>query len=110
MKAGNGALTPDRSPAPSRDARRIASRAATLVSEDRHVSDRGLTNFNAAHEYEAGRAPDLTSGMRPHRAEPHAISLLPAGSAVAQGIVARMGGDCLAGSSRDGQSPVPALP
>ena len=31
---------------------------------------------------------------------PRAISLLPAGSAVAQGIVARMGGDCPAGSSQ----------
>ena len=54
--------------------------------------------------------PDPTSGTRPQRAEPHAISLLPAGSAVAQGIVARMGGDCAVGSSRDDQSPVPALP
>lgn len=37
-------------------------------------------------------APDPTFGTRPQRAEPHAIGLLPAGSAVAQGIVARMGG------------------
>ena len=54
--------------------------------------------------------PDPTSGTRPQRAEPHAIGLLPAGSAVAQGIVARMGGDYLAGTCQDDQSPVLTLP
>jgi len=71
---------------------------------------RTLTNSNAAHEYEAGHAPNPTSGTRPQRAVPHAINPLPARPAIAQGIVARMGGDCPAGSSRDDQSPVPALP
>lgn len=40
-------------------------------------------------------APDPNSGTRPQRAEPHTICCLLAGPAVAQGIVAQMGGDCL---------------
>lgn len=51
----------------------------------------------------------LPMNTRPQRAEPRAISLFPAGSAVAQGIVARMGEDSPAGSSQDDQNPVPAL-
>ena len=36
-------------------------------------------------------APDPTSGIRPQRAEPHAIGLLPAGSAVAEGSLPEWG-------------------
>lgn len=110
MEAGDGALTRGLEPCPVTGCQPLASRAATLVSEDRHVPDRRLTNFNAAHEYEAGHAPDPTSGTSPQRAEPRAISLLPAGSAVAQGIVARMGGRLPSRLQSDDQSPVPALP
>lgn len=93
MEAGDGALTPDRRPAPSRDARRSPALAATLVSMDRHVSDREPRRHRH-HECEGPPAPDPNPGTRPQRAEPHAISPLPAGPAVAQGIVALMGGDC----------------
>lgn len=98
MKAGDGALTRGQAPCPVTGCPPLASRVATLVSGDRHVSDRGLTKFNAADEYEAGQARHPTSGTRPQRADPYTIGLIPAGSAVAQGIVARMGGDCPAGS------------
>lgn len=110
MKAGDGALTRGLEPCPVTGCQPLASRAAKLVSIDRHVPDRGLTNFKAAHEYEAGQAHRPTAGTRQQRADPHTIGLLPAGPAFAQGIFARMGGDCLAGSSRDDQSPVPVLP
>lgn len=43
-------------------------------------------------------------------AEPFGTFFFPARLAIAQGIVARMGGDCLTGSRRHDQSPVPALP
>ncbi len=49
----------------------------------------------------------LASGQS---AEPFGTYFLPARLAVAQGIFARMGGDCLPGSRRHDQSPVPALP
>ena len=54
MKAGDGALTRGLEPYPVTVCPPLASRAAKLVSIDHHVPDRGLTNFNAAHEYEAG--------------------------------------------------------
>ena len=98
MEAGDGALTPDRRPAPSRDANRSPAVPPTWSQLIVMFQDRGLTNFKAAHEYEAGQAHRPTCGTRQQRADPHTIGLLPAGSAVAQGIVARMGGDCQAGS------------
>ena len=110
MKAGDGALTSDRSPTPSRDAHRspaVPPRWSQLIIMFRTGVARTLM---LPMNTRRAPAPDPTSGTRPQRAEPHAIGLLPAGSAVAQGIVARMGGDCPAGSSRHDQSPVPALP
>lgn len=71
MEAGDGALTRGLEPCPVAGCPPLASRAATLVSGDRHVSDRGLTNSNGAHEYEAGHAPDPTSGKRPRRTSRH---------------------------------------
>ena len=100
MKAGDGALTPDRRLAPSRDANRspaVPPRwSQRIVMFQTGVSRSSKLPMNTRR----APAPDPTSGTRPQRAEPRAISLLPAGSAVAQGIVARMGGDCPAGSSR----------
>lgn len=110
MEAGDGALTRGPEPCPVTGCPPLASRAAALVAIDQRDSDRGPTNFNAAPEYEACQTHDLTSGKRPQRVEPRTIGLLPAGSAVAQRIIARMGGDCPAGSRRHDQSPVPALP
>ena len=110
MKAGDGALTADRRPAPSRDANRspaVPPRwSQRIVMFQTGVSRTSMLPLNTRR----APAPDPTSGTRPQRADPHAISLIPAGPAVAHGIVARMGGDCRAGSSRDDQSPVPALP
>ena len=110
MEAGDGVLTPDRSPAPSRDAHRspaVPPRwSQWIVMFQTGDSRSSMLPMNTRR----APAPDPTSGIRPQRAEPHAISLLPAGPVVAQGIVARMGGDCPAGSRRNDQSPVPALP
>ena len=109
MKAGDGVLTPDRSPAPSRDAHRspaVPPRWSQSSCSRPGSHEPQLPPLNTRW----APAPDRTSGARPQRAVPNAISPLPAGPAIAQGIVARMGGDCPAGSSRDDQSPVPALP
>ena len=100
MKAGDGALTPDRRLAPSRDANRspaVPPRwSQRIVMFQTGVSRISMPPMNTRR----APAPDPTSGTRPQCAEPHAIGILSAGSAVAQGIVARMGGDCPAGSSR----------
>jgi len=109
MEAVDGALTPDRSPAPSRDANRspaVPPRwSQRIVMFQTGVSRISMLPMNT----KGGHAHHPTSGTRPQCAEPYALSLLPAGSAVAQGIFARMGGDCPAGSSRNDLSPVPAL-
>jgi hypothetical protein len=109
MEAVDGALTPDRRPAPSRDANRspaVPPRwSQRIVMFQTGVSRISMLPMNT----KGGHAHHPTSGTRPQCAEPYALSLLPAGSAVAQGIFARMGGDCPAGSSRNDLSPVPAL-
>ena len=100
MEAGDGALTPDRNPAPSRDANRspaVPPRWSQLiVMFQTGVSGIPMLPMNTRR----ASAPDPTSGKSLQRTETHAIRLLPFGPAVAQGIVARMGGDCPAGSSR----------
>jgi hypothetical protein len=111
MEAGDGALTPDRRPAPSRDAHRspaVPSRWSQLIV----VFQTGISRISMpSDEIRRGATRTTRPLVRGRIApNPRAISLLPAGSAVAQGIVARIGGDCPAGSSRDDQSPVPALP
>lgn len=91
MEAGDGALIPDRRPAPSRDAHRspaVPPRwSQRIVTFQTGVSRISMLPMNT----KGGHAHHPTSGTRPQRAEPSALSLLPAGSAVAQGIVARMG-------------------
>ena len=92
MEAGDGALTPDRRPAPSRDANRSPavppSWSQLIIMFQTGVALTSMLPMNTRR----APAPDPTSGTRPQRAEPHAIGLLPAGSAVAQGIVARWNG------------------
>ena len=110
MEAGDGALTPDRSPAPSQ----VAHRSPALPPR---WSQR-IVLFEAGTRPASTAGPEYEAGLRArpdhwHQAatrQPRATRLLPARPAVAQGIVARMGGDCPAGSRRDDQSPVPALP
>ena len=110
MKAGDGALTRGLEPCPVTGCPPLASRAATLVSMDRHVLGWSNPGPTVAMNTRRAAAPDPNSGTRPQRAEPHTSCFLLAGPAVAQGIVAQIGGDCLAGSRRNDQSPVPALP
>lgn len=98
MEAGDGALTPDRRPAPSRYANRSPAVPPAwshwIVMFQTGVSQIPMLPMNTRR----APAPDPTSGTMPQLAEPHAIGLLPAESAVAQGIVARMGESCRAGS------------
>lgn len=110
MEAGDGALTQDRCPAPSRDANR--SPAVPPRWSQRIVLFEAGTRpaSTAGPEYEAGLRARLDHWHQAATRQPRAIRLLPARPAVAQGIVARMGGDCLSGSRRHDQSPVPALP
>ena len=101
MKAGDGALTPDRRPAPSRDANRSPA-VPQRWSQRIVMFQTGVSRISMpSDEFEGGATrttrPLARGCIAPN---PRAISLLPAGSAVAQGIVARMGGDCPAGSSQ----------
>lgn len=96
MEAGDGALTPDRRPAPSRDANRspaVPPRwSQRIVMFQTGVSRTSMLPMNTRRAH----APDPTSGTRPQRAEPRAVSLLPAvdqpsrkGSSPAWGKTAR---------------------
>ena len=111
MEAGDGALTPRRqAPCPVTGCQPLASRAAKLVSKDRHVPDRVLTNFNAAHEYEAGsRArPDLWHQAATRRTSRHR----PPSGWISRRTRDRCpnGGRLPSRLQSDDQSPVPALP
>lgn len=63
----------------------------------------------ATDEYGTGLPATWISLASGRSAEPFGTIFLPAGLAIAQGIVARMGGDCLSDSRRHDHSPVPAL-
>lgn len=109
MEAGDGALTPDRSPSPSTDAHR--SPALTPCWSPRiGMFQAGKEKRKAAtDEYGTGLPATWISLASGRSAEPFGTIFLPAGLAIAQGIVARMGGDCLSDSRRHDHSPVPAL-
>jgi hypothetical protein len=78
MEAGDGALTPDRRPAPSRDAHRSPA-VPSRWSQRMVLFQTGVTPApTAALEYEVAPVPDSTSGVRPQRAEPQALGLLRA--------------------------------
>jgi hypothetical protein len=110
MEAGYGALTLIRSPCPVRGCPLLASLAATRVPKI-GVVQAGKEKRNAATD-EYGRAcqPPWKSLASGRSAEPFGTTFLPARLAVVQGIVARMEGDCPAGSRRHDKSTVPALP
>jgi hypothetical protein len=89
MKAGDGALTLDRRPAPSRDANRspaVPPRwSQRIVLFQTGVSRIPMLPMNTRRT----PAPDPNFGTRPQRAESHVIGFVPAGPAFAQEIVAR---------------------
>lgn len=110
MEAGDGALTPDRCPAPSQDAHR--SPAVPLCGSQKIGGVRaGKEKRNAATD-EYGRAC-LPHGNSWHQVE---VPNLSAPFSFRPDWPSRKGslpnwrGDCLAGSRRHDQSPVPALP
>ena len=110
MEAGDGALTPDRRPAPSQDAHR--SPAVPLCGSQKIGGVRaGKEKRNAATD-EYGRAC-LPHGNSWHQVE---VPNLSAPFSFRPDWPSRKGslpnwrGDCLAGSRRHDQSPVPALP
>lgn len=73
MEAGDGALTPDRCPAPSRDANRSPA-VPPLWSQGIVLFQTGVSRIPMPPmNTRRAPAPDPTSGVRPRRAEPHPL-------------------------------------
>ncbi len=110
MEAGDGALTPDRRPAPSRDANRSPA-VPPRWSQRIVMFQTGVSRISMpSDEYEAGHSHHPTSGTRLHRAEPSRHQS-PSGWISRRARDRRPHGGRLPGRLQsDDQSPVPALP